>query len=44
MIRFCATSIQSPRGELLEQAAIEAARRPVIDVLDGRLMAQAGEA
>ena len=31
-------------GELLEQAAIEAARRPVIDVLDRRLMAQAGEA
>ena len=31
-------------GDLLEESAVEAARRPVIDVLDNGLVAQAGEA
>jgi hypothetical protein len=32
------------QGEFLEQRAIKAARGAVVDVLDGRLMAQSGEA
>ena len=42
--RFCASSIQLAGDQRLKQCAVEAARGPVIDVLDDGLVTQPGVA